>query len=168
MDRTTRILIAIDDSPASLEAVTYVSRLLGGRKDLAICLFHILPPIPPKLREFGGSEDPRQEERLSAELRQEQHQWTEDAKRSAGGSMDKAMTQLIDSGFSAQQVTAETAPSSEEPNMANHILRKAEEWDCGTIVVGRRGLSWLQELLTRHTGEDLVRDARNHAVWVVN
>jgi nucleotide-binding universal stress UspA family protein len=166
-DRDRKIMIAVDESSASLEAVGYVARLLGGRKDLSIRLLHVLPPLPPKLREFGGSEDPQEEARLSAELRQSQDQWTEKAGQSAKAAMDLAVTLLIDHGFAAQQVRADVSPSVNDPDIVQHILETAQEWDCGTIVVGRRTLPWLQELFARHIGEELVGKAEGYAVWVV-
>jgi nucleotide-binding universal stress UspA family protein len=161
-----KILIAVDESAASLDAVAYVAELMGGRKDLAIRLVHVLP-VPPSLREFGGSEDPEEEARLSAELRQSQQRWAEEARRSASGSMDKVVTMLIDHGFSAQQVSVDASPSINDPDIAQHILKKARDWDCRTIVVGRNTRPWLQDLFAPHVGEELVRRAEHHAVWVV-
>ena len=69
MDKHDKILIAVNDTDASRKAVTYVARLMGGRADVHVRLFHVLPPTPPELLESGGTEDPNQEERLSAELR---------------------------------------------------------------------------------------------------
>lgn len=168
MDRLHKIMIAVDDSSASLGAVAYVAGLMGGRKDLSVRLFHVLPPLPPGLLEFGGSENPEQEARLSAELRQSQQRWTEEAKRFATAAMDTAVTLLIDHGFPAQQVSAELCPSFQaRDDIAQVILQTANDWDCGTIVVGRRTLHWLQELFARHVGEELVRQAEGYAVWVV-
>lgn len=168
MDGLHKIMIAVDDSSSSLDAVTYVASLMGGRKDLSIRLLHVLPPMPARLLEFGGSEDPDQEARLSAELRQSQQQWTENAKRSASAAMDKAVRLFIDHGFAAQQVSAELCSSLHDRDDIVHvILQTANDWGCGTIVVGRRTLPWLQQLFARHIGEDLVRKAERYAVWVV-
>jgi hypothetical protein len=87
MDRHDKILIAVDETDASLKAVGYVARLLGGRKDLHVRLFHVLPSIPPELLEYGGAENPRKEQQLSADLRTAQNDWIEKAKRSANASL---------------------------------------------------------------------------------
>lgn len=167
MERMHKIMIAVDQSSASLDTVAYVGHLMGGRKELSIRLFHVLAPMPPRLLEFGGSEDPQQEERLSAELHHGQQRWIEAAKQAAKESMDRAVTLLIDQGFSAGQLSAKVSLSIYGSDIPQHILDTAHEWDCGTIVVGRHTLPWLQELFVRHVGEEVVHKAEHCAVWVV-
>src|SRR5215813_9262149 len=77
MPNTKHILIAVDDSEASYRAVTYVGSIIGGCEGFRVCLLHALPPLPRELLEFGGSEDPRQEERNEACLHTEQARWIE-------------------------------------------------------------------------------------------
>ncbi len=168
MDRMRTIMIAVDESSASAQALTYVAGLMGGRSDLSIRLLHVLPPLPPSLREFGGSEDPQEEARLSAELREAQRRWTENATRSARPGIDRAITRLVEHGFTAQQVSAEVCqPVQDRDDVVQVILETARERDCGTIVVGRRTLPWWQELFAHHVSEELVRKAEQCAVWVV-
>ena len=64
MKRTKRILVAVDDSKASMRAVSYVASIIQARRKYAVCLLHVLRPLPPELMEFGGSEDPEEEEKL--------------------------------------------------------------------------------------------------------
>lgn len=52
-----------------MKAVAYVAKIVRGREAIHICLFHVLPPIPPRLLEFGGTEDPQKEQVLSVELK---------------------------------------------------------------------------------------------------
>ena len=75
MERTDKLLIAVEDSEASMKAVAYVSQMMRGREHIQICLFHVLPPIPPKLLEFGGAENPNKEKILSTDLKVAQAQW---------------------------------------------------------------------------------------------
>jgi len=77
MPNAKHILIAIDDSEASYRAVTYVGSVIGGCEGFRVCLLHALPPLPRELLEFGGSEDPQQEERGEAGLKTEQSRWIE-------------------------------------------------------------------------------------------
>ncbi len=167
MDRLAKIMMAVEGSRVSLDAVEYVSRMLGGRKDLHIRLFHVLPPIPPGLLEFGGSEDPCTEASQSAKLKKAQHRWLEEAEQSARQSLETAVTLLVDHGFFGHQVTTELSSSIHEPDIVQAILEAAKQWDCGTIVVGRHTLPWFRELFSRHVGEELVRKAQGYAVWVV-
>jgi len=122
MDRTDKILIAVDDSEASIKAVIYVTQMLRGRKDIHVRLLHVLPSIPPELLEFGGAEDPQMEQRLSTDLRQTQARWHETAKRNAQPSLDKAVAILLNGGLSPQAVSTTFAASIHRPEVAREIL----------------------------------------------
>jgi nucleotide-binding universal stress UspA family protein len=167
VDRNDKILIAVDETEASLKAVGYVARLMGGRKDLHVRLLHVLPPIPPKFLEYGGTEDPRKERELSAELHDAQAGWIDQAKGSAKASLESALRLLIDHGLLAENISTEFSSSIHKPDVAREVLEAAHRWDCGTIITGRHCLPWTQEMFHRHVGEELVHRAKGHAVWVI-
>ena len=81
MVRDKTFLLGIDDSEATLRTVAYVAEIIGPQKGFHVVLLHVLPPIPPELLEFGGSENPQTEQRLDAELKKDQAQWIEQAKQ---------------------------------------------------------------------------------------
>ncbi len=58
MVRDKTFLVSVDDSDSSIRSVTSVAEMIGTRDDFHVVLFHVLPPIPPELLEFGGAEDP--------------------------------------------------------------------------------------------------------------
>ena len=68
-----KLLVALDEHSISTEVVKYLGRIISGKKDLEVCLLHMLAPLPPELREFRGLEDPKAEEAfmfvLSVDLR---------------------------------------------------------------------------------------------------
>jgi hypothetical protein len=71
MSNAKYMLIAVDDPEASYRAVTYVGNIISGCEGFRMCLLHALPPLPRELLEFGGSEDPQQEEREETLLKTE-------------------------------------------------------------------------------------------------
>src|SRR5215470_3043291 len=77
MANAKHILIAVDDSEASYRAVAYVGSLLRGGEGFRVCLVHALPPLPREVLEFGGSEDPQQEDREEMQLQTAQDRWIE-------------------------------------------------------------------------------------------
>src|SRR5580700_2625338 len=97
----TRLLIVVDESAASERAVKYVSKFVAKRRGFHICLVHILPPLPPRLLEHGGAEDPAKEARLEADLKSEQRRWTSDAKKKLQKVLDKARAILQKAGTPA-------------------------------------------------------------------
>jgi nucleotide-binding universal stress UspA family protein len=167
MDRHDKILIAVDETDASLAAVRYVARMMGGRKDLHVRMFHVLPSTPPELLEYGGAEDPKKEGQLSAELQAAQADWIAEAKRSAQASLEATLVLLIDHGLLSENLSTELSSSIHKPDVAREVLEAAQKWDCGTIVTGRHSLPWTQELFHRHVSEELIRRAKGFAVWVV-
>ena len=48
------------------------------------------------------------------------------------------------------------------------ILEKADSESCGTIALGRRGLSLVKEFFLGSVSTKVMRNARGHAVWVVD
>ena len=54
-----KLLVALDEHSISTELVKYLGKIISGKKDLEVCLLHMLAPLPPELREFRGSEDPQ-------------------------------------------------------------------------------------------------------------
>jgi nucleotide-binding universal stress UspA family protein len=167
MDRHNKILIAVDETDASLAAVRYVARMMGGRKDLHVRLFHVLPSTPPELLEYGGAEDPRRERQLSAELQAAQAEWIAEAKRSAQASLEATLVLLIDHGLLSENLSTELSSSIHKPDVAREVWEAAQKWDCGTIVTGRHSLPWTQEMFHRHVSEELIRRAKGFTVWVV-
>lgn len=167
MERTDKILVAVDDTEASLKAVTYVAQMVRGRDSIYICLFHVLPPIPPSLLEFGGAEDPQKEEMLSAELRAAQFEWLEKAKEAAGLSLKTAHIILGDQGVSQDRISIHFSSPIHKPNVVREVLEAAKQRHCGTVVVGRHRLPWVQELFHQHTGEGLVEKGQECSVWVI-
>ena len=167
MERTDKILIAVEDSDASMKAVTYVSQMVRGREHIQICLFHVLPPIPPKLLEFGGAENPNKEQILSADLKAAQAQWMEKAKNAAQPSLKTAQNILRNHGVSQHNISTDFSSSIHKLDVVREVLEAAKKLDCGTVVVGRHTLPWVQELFHRHIGEELVQKGQGFAVWVV-
>ena len=167
MNRTENFLIAVEESMASLKAVCYVSQILRGRTDVHVRLLHVLPPIPPEFLEFGGAEQPQLEERLRDELRKDQTRWIETEKLNAQASLDRALALLMKGGLSPSQVSISFSSPIHRPDVAHEILQAAQNWQCGTLVVGRHTRSWIREIRSSHVGEDLVRKGQGFAIWVV-
>jgi hypothetical protein len=74
-----RLLAVVDDSEATKRMLVYLTRfLIRGAADehVFVCLGYILPTMPARLLEFGGSENPGEEKRLTKTLKKKQGEWT--------------------------------------------------------------------------------------------
>jgi nucleotide-binding universal stress UspA family protein len=167
MVRDKTFLLGIDDSEATLRTVAYVAEIIGSQKGFHVVLLHVLPPIPPELLEFGGSEDPQTEQRLDAELKKDQAQWIEQAKQAAKPLVEKVKGIFLRVGVSADMIITVFAESIHRPDFVRELLETAHKQNCGTIVVGRESYPSFKEMFHHHVGEELVRKGQGFAIWVV-
>ena len=167
MARDRTFLVAIDDSEATLRTVSYVAEIIGPQQELHLMLLHVLPPIPPGLLEFGGSEDPKTEQQLDEQLKIEQAQWIAQAKQTAEPLIEKVQGMFLRVGISADMITTVFAESIHRPDFVRELLETAHNKHCGTIVVGRKSYPKFQEMFHHHVGEELVQKGEGFAIWVV-
>jgi nucleotide-binding universal stress UspA family protein len=162
-----RILIAIDDSDASAHAVRYVADIIGPQQDYWICLWHMPGPIPPRLLEHGGSEDPTEERQLDAALDNAQAAWVEKADLASEEVFRRARVVLQQIRLPAQAIATQTATPVPGQDLDTCILEAARQHECRTIVVGRASFSWWQELFQHHVADRLVMQSQGFTLWVV-
>jgi nucleotide-binding universal stress UspA family protein len=159
-----RILLAVDESENSRRVVRYVGALLRGTSDVAVTLFHVLKPMPRELLEHGGSENPAVEAQLSMQLRAEQEAWIRKEGEAECHILKQACESLSQSGFDTGRVTLKFG---HEDDVANNILDEAGIGQHETIVVGRHGTSRVKRVFGGGVTDQLLRDAKGFALWVV-
>ena len=130
-------------------------------------MLNVLGPLPPELTEFGGSEDPEREEKLENELKDKREQWIEKAKTKALPILKKAKSTFKKARLPAKAVNMEFWIDVKSKGLAGDILDAGRLNKCNTVVVGRKSFSWLKELFHHHVADELVRNAHNLTVWVV-
>lgn len=134
-----RILMAVDDSPASRRALDYVAESTAGRPDTYVHLVHVLPG-----------------ERDEGEVRARSHALLEDMRR-----------KLVSSGLKDEHVDTGTLSAPAEAALIDGLIDLGTDQTCSTIVVGRNSLPWYRELFHAHPADQLVRKAQGFTVWVV-
>jgi nucleotide-binding universal stress UspA family protein len=159
-----RILLAVDESENSHRVVQYVGSLLRRTPDVAVTLFHVLKPMPRELLEHGGSENPAAEAQLSVQLRNEQEAWIRKEGESECHVLKQACETLAQSGFDTSHVALRYG---HEDDIARNILEEARSGHHDTIVVGRHGTSRIKRIFGGGVTEQLLRDAKGFAIWVV-
>lgn len=144
------ILIAVDESENAARAVAYVRDLLAGLPGFHITLVTI---IPEPSEDYFFSEG-------------ERAAWIRDRKISTRGILDRDRKLLIEAGFREEDVKS-CALMKECMSIAECILREMEKLSCGTVVIGRRGISKKEEFIYGSTSNKILHDARDCAVWVI-
>jgi nucleotide-binding universal stress UspA family protein len=164
MNREKKLLIATDGSDASERAVAYVSQVLEGRTDVRIRLFYVLPHLPPALLEWGGTADPKREQRF---LDAERERFIKEAEEQVRPRMDRAFSLLVHAGIPESAIETQFFPSVATVDLVEDILEVARNEDFGTVVVGRECWSWIREKFRHHYCDELIRQANGLTVWVV-
>jgi nucleotide-binding universal stress UspA family protein len=145
-----KFLVAVDNSENAMRAVDYIAQMLGGF-DFKINLFHAIRGDQSIHSGIAHLFFPK--ESLA------------DAETEAHAAFDKAKLRLKEAGFTSGQITAKLV--SGVPSRAEAIVKEAREGDYGTIVLGRRGLSKVQEFLLGRVSNKVINVIRRRAVWIV-
>jgi nucleotide-binding universal stress UspA family protein len=149
-----KLLLAIDGSKNSLEALEYAGAMLKSCPETTLVLFHVLPAIPPI---YKGTMDPVSRKYLI--------QWKEKQQQAIEGVLKKSKEKLIASGWPESQI--QVKPQEDRIGMARDILFEAQKGIYDAIVLGRRGLSKVVELLLGSVSTKVIQGAGEIPVWVV-
>jgi nucleotide-binding universal stress UspA family protein len=146
-----RVLIAYDGSEAADRAVDLAGRVLGGT-DTTVALVHVLRSGPMFAMDAGA------EELMAA--------WAAEAAAVIQTQMEKACRRLEAAGLRGKAVRGHVVQNA--ASRAGAVVEMAARENFGTIVVGRRGLSRVQEFTLGRVGNKIIHLGREHTVWVVN
>ncbi len=155
-----KILLAIDSSESSLNAVRYITRLLGGNPDVTITLIHVLCPTPPYFLESGALE-------MKAVLDREKEAWEKAEIKLECKCFEPVVTMLKEGGFLDDQIISKHVTPDPGYDVAREILTECESGNYDTIVMGKRGRSRIETFLTGSVTEKVFRHAKGCAVWVI-
>ena len=167
MNTNRNILVAIDDSEASDRAVTYVAHMVGGMKEAKIVLFHVPASMPPRLLEFGGTEDPANEQKAEARLSAARAAWVEEMERAAQPIFARAKTRFSEAHVANEAIVTQVFVPPGEQSLDTSIVEAARVHGCRTVVVGREAFSWVRELFQAHVADKLLEQADGLTLWIV-
>ena len=145
---TDKILIAVDGSDSSSRAVDFAAAQLGSYGYTAE-LLHVIR---------GGTLTPTNPEFIPEEMLALIDQ--EMAKQ-----IEEMKSRLIAAGFDADKVTGKIINGV--PSRSEAIVREAENGDFETIVLGRKGVSRIEEFLLGSVSEKVIHSGREFTVWIV-
>ncbi len=165
MPTNKRILIAVDKSPASGEAVTYVANMVACNPEVHVGLLHL--QVPPRMAEWGGSEDPKIEDKVSEDRAREYQAMEQDAIDQGRAILQPLQGILAEKRINDVCQLVEFEEPLTPKTIAGHLLKTAEVKNYGTVVVGRKSWSGLKALFANHVGEELLRLGEGVSICVV-
>lgn len=146
-----KILLGLDASEGSMQAVDYVGTMLDG-SNFEVTLLHVVRSLN-FLQQIDLS--PLEHEELLRAI-----------KKGISPVFEEAKNRLINAGFEPDRLT--TRLLTDVDNQADAIVEEAMKGGYGTIVVGRRGLSKVEGLFIGSVSKRLIHLAKEAAVWVVS
>jgi len=157
--KNTKILVVVDESPATTKALTYVAQMAAGRSNFRVCLAHGLLAPPPELVEFRGAE----KKRLAAY----KSRWISSEEMTEQRALKRANAVLRRAGVAGAAIEAHYCYLVDGSRATREILGFARSRKCDTVVIGRKSLSWLGDLIHGDPAEELVRQGKGFTIWVV-
>jgi len=151
--RMGSILIAMDTSDSALRAVEHVGRMINTANQ-AIALVHVVRGI--------AVSSAGKEKIFPEEYRQ---RLIEEAESQIKPAFDKAIISLTSAGIKPERIT--TKVISGATSRAGRIFDEAIRHGYGTVVVGRKGLSNIEEFDMGRVSSKLIQLAGNVALWII-
>ena len=152
-----KLLLAVDGSIHATNAVKYAARVSAIVPNLSYTLFHVQPTLSQYLLDEAETDL-----RARAELKKIVHKNTELAQ----SILEKHKARMVGMGISEERI--ETATQKKIMGTCKDILDSAHKGLFDAIIVGRRGLSRIQETLMGSITTKLVGHSRVVPLWVVD
>ncbi|MBW1787777.1 MAG: universal stress protein [Deltaproteobacteria bacterium] len=150
-----RIMVCVDGSEHAMAAVKYVGDILDFR-DLDVVLFHVMRKLDDAFLDMGIN--PAYRKRVA-----EVGAWEVEQEKEIKDGMEKYRRILLDAGAPAGSL--KTDVRWKKVGVSRDIIREAEK-GYDAVVVGRKGLSRLKDLLLGSVAQKLVQKLGHTPVWV--
>ena len=129
--------------------------------DLSLTLFHVLPNLPPRFWDDGHILTNKEKETRQGVV----DKWQENQKLVTEPMLSNAIETLTRAGIHQEQIETKTIPDS--TNEVTSILEEAREGGYLTLVLGRYGLSWIDEHVLGSTTGKIIHRGAGLAICVV-
>lgn len=154
-----KILVAVDESPNSTQAVNYVAEDM--EKTGSVTLFSVLPDATAAC----GLDSPS----LTPLFRDNKQAFCmiEDTKKdTVKAFMEKAKKSLVQAGFLSENVAIKIQKKKE--GIARDVLKEVQHGKYTTVVIGRRVLSGIKQFFLGSVSNKIVQLAEKVSVIVVD
>ena len=152
-----KILVAVDGSIYSFNAINYLSRLFTDLEDVSL---HLLCVVTSTVGQ-AGREWLNESEMLNIASPE-----TRKNVQSARRFMNEASLQLARRGIETEKVTTSVQLSRMGP--AKDILHEARKGLYDALVIGRRGLGKLEKLIVGSTSATILDMCHDVPVWIID
>lgn len=147
------LMLAVDDSATSNLALDYILALFGSRDDVALQLVHCLSSAASPLPQPEDEKNSLLPDLPQANMKK------------AALCLEKSNSRLLAAGIPESRLSSVTLKST---SVASSILGHAEKQLADAIVVARRGVGILGEMLFGSTSASLFEKSRSVPLWIID
>lgn len=151
-----KIMIAVDDSLHSKNAVRYAGHISVWVKNMSYVLFHVQPRLSQYLED---------EARINSKSRNQLNQIKAKNLEASQQLLDQYKSQMVQTGIEENQIQTVTHPA--KLGIAKDILEYALKAQYDALVLGRRGVSGFMEYYMGSVSSSIVQNSRVTPIWVV-
>lgn len=151
-----KIMIAVDDSLQSKNAVRYVTRLSARLENLNYVLFNAQPMLSQFLVD---------EARKNVDSQKELRAVMERNAIASQKLIDNYRLLMVQEGVDESRIQTVTQPR--KLDIAKDIIEYAQAGRYDALVIGRRGISGLQELFMGSVSSNITQNSTIIPVWVI-
>ncbi|MGE5256388.1 MAG: universal stress protein [Hyphomicrobiales bacterium] len=151
-----KILVAIDDSTPSRQALAYAGRMRELIPSLGFTLIHVQPPISQFL-----ADEARHSDRAQAELNAIAARYAEASRQL----LAKSRQMLMRAGVPESALELATQPRQQ--GLAKDILDYAQNNLFDAILVGHRGISAVEQMFMSSVSAQLIENSPVIPIWLV-
>jgi nucleotide-binding universal stress UspA family protein len=160
MEKEKHILLGVDGSPGSREAVNYIGSVFADNPDVYVDILHVLPPIPPLFSQPEGDMDELRRLQDGAAV------FEKKCRNQAASIMEKAEHILAQHGMKEGNFRFLVRPRITE--LAREFLSAEKGGLYDAVVIGRRGMSRIEELFMGSVTSNVLQLAKKVTVCVVD
>ncbi len=154
VQESKKVLVAVDDSRNSLQAVDYVSFILGSDWEVEFTLFSAVPSLKSVLGDG-----------VSCEISDLENCYLTEEERKMNRFFQKAEEIFNKAGVSSSRI--KTKIKRKSFNIAKDIQKEAISGNYGSIILGRRGKSGLKSLVMGRVSLKTLALIEDRAIWIV-
>ncbi|MCF8091645.1 MAG: universal stress protein [Desulfotignum sp.] len=152
-----KILLPVDKSRSSLQAVRYAAYASSFITDLHCVLFHVQAPVSLYLKEEAAKD---------LHVRTQLNRILKKNETAAMETLEHLKSEMTDAGFARDRISLVTRPR--ELGLAQDVIEYAQKNMLDAIVVGPRGVTGIHKFFDASVSEAILERSQVLPVWLVH
>lgn len=153
---TKAYLLGTDGSEGSLGAAEFLGRFIAPKKDTKVGLVYVARKMAIQ---FGLVES-------GVGIAEVEEVWRESSTKRGNEALKQAEKILLQTGVDQSRISQNLI--TDALSRSGALLEEAEKAGCGTIVLGRRGMSKIEAFFMGRVTNKVLSLAKDKAVWIIH